>query len=86
MPPRSRWSGTGSACGTFVAGDTKGGVEEAGHVSGACHRADCSHNSALECTADHVEIGAGQDVADCLNVRVALSSRYSHSIGPPSVT
>ncbi len=46
-------------------GDTKGGVEEAGHV-GACHRADCSHNSALECTADHVEIGAGQDVADCL--------------------
>jgi hypothetical protein len=57
--------GHDAACGTYVVNGHKGGVDAAGHV-GACHRADCRHNTALECTADHVEIGAGQDVADCL--------------------
>ncbi len=57
--------GTSSACGTFHAGDAKGGTDETGHV-GACHRADCVHNSQLECGAERVEIGAGADVADCL--------------------
>ena len=54
-----------AACGTFVEGDHTAGVEEAGHV-GACHRADCTHNSALECTADSIRVGAGQVEADCL--------------------
>ena len=54
-----------AACGTFVEGDHTAGMEEAGHV-GACHRADCTHNSALECTADHIDVGAMDDVADCL--------------------
>ena len=31
---------------------------------GACTKADCSHNSHLECTAASIRIGA--DKADCL--------------------
>ena len=54
-----------AACGTFVSGDGKAGIDDAGHV-GACHRSDCTHNSALECTADHIDVGAMEDVADCL--------------------
>jgi hypothetical protein len=57
--------GDSSACATFVSGDGKGGAADAGRV-GACHRADCVHNSDLECSAERVEIGAGADVADCL--------------------
>lgn len=54
-----------SACGTYFAAGDKGGVNETGHV-GACHRVDCVHNSALECSAEGVEIGPAGDVADCL--------------------
>ena len=55
-----------AACGTFVEGtEHTAGMKEQGHV-GACHRSDCTHNSALECTADHIDVGAMGDVADCL--------------------
>jgi hypothetical protein len=58
-------TGSSSACGTYVHTDTKGGAVEHAQV-GACHRTDCVHNSALECTAHDVEVGPGADVADCL--------------------
>jgi hypothetical protein len=54
-----------AACGTYYASGLKGGVEDKGHV-GACHRSECVHNSALECTAENVVIGVAGDVADCL--------------------
>ena len=54
-----------TGCATFVESGSKGGTDGTGAV-GACHRTDCVHNSALECSAEQVEIGAGQDVATCL--------------------
>jgi uncharacterized protein DUF1540 len=62
--------GHGSSCGTFVQNGSKGGVEATGKV-GACHRADCRHNAELECTAEQIEVGASQDVADCLTYQPA---------------
>ena len=58
-------TGSSSACGTYVDEAAKAGIDATGQV-GACHRSDCVHNSALECSAESVEIGAGADVADCL--------------------
>jgi len=58
-------TGAGAGCGTFLEGSAKGGAEETGHV-GACHRADCVHNDALECGAAGIEVGSERDVADCL--------------------
>jgi hypothetical protein len=52
-------------CGTFVQISFRAGVERTGLV-GACHRADCTYNEKLECTAASVRVGAGADVADCL--------------------
>ncbi|MBO1752025.1 DUF1540 domain-containing protein [Actinotalea sp. BY-33] len=50
----------GSAdCGTFIPLSTKGGLDRVVAQVGACSRADCVHNSALECTATAVRIGAG---------------------------
>lgn len=54
-----------SACGTYVEEAAKAGIRTTAQV-GACHRADCVHNSSLECSAASVEIGPGADVADCL--------------------
>lgn len=55
----------GNACGTYVEAAEAAGIDTKGQV-GACHRADCVHNEALECRAESVEIGNGADVADCL--------------------
>jgi hypothetical protein len=60
----------GTMCGTYVASGPDAGVEDRGQV-GACHRSDCVHNERLECQADSVSIGAGQDPADCLTFAVA---------------
>jgi hypothetical protein len=57
-------------CGTFIDISTKGGLDVQGHV-GACHRSECRHNSSLECHADGVRVGPGQDVADCLTYEPA---------------
>ena len=40
------------------------------HV-GACQRAECIHNTALECHAASVRIGPGADDADCLTYEPA---------------
>lgn len=58
-------SGEASMCGTYVPGDGKAGVMTTATV-GACHRADCVHNSALECTAKQITVGMSGDPADCL--------------------
>jgi hypothetical protein len=52
-------------CGTFVQISFRAGLDRTGLV-GACHRADCTYNEKLECTAASVRVGAGADVADCL--------------------
>lgn len=54
-----------AGCATFVDSESRGGSDATGTV-GACHRADCVHNAALECTATQVEIGSEHDVARCL--------------------
>ena len=56
---------TDAQCATFIPLGTKGGLDVVAHV-GACQRDDCTHNSALECTAPAVRVGAGHDLADCL--------------------
>ncbi|MDR2722320.1 MAG: DUF1540 domain-containing protein [Cellulomonadaceae bacterium] len=58
-----------ASCVTFIALDAKGGLSKQVAAVGACQRADCSHNDALECAAPSVRIGAGVDDpshADCL--------------------
>lgn len=52
-------------CGTFVEISFRGGTGRTGLV-GACHRADCTHNEKLECTAESVRVGQRDDMADCL--------------------
>lgn len=53
-------------CATFIPLGTKGGLDKVLTHVGACQRAECVHNDALECSADSVRIGAGADSADCL--------------------
>lgn len=59
-------SGESASCATFIPLDLKGGLSQVVAHVGACQRADCSHNSALECTAIAVHIGSQGDPADCL--------------------
>jgi len=57
--------GDNAACGTFIDISFKGGLDVQAKV-GACHRAECRHNDALECRAESIRVGPGRDVADCL--------------------
>jgi hypothetical protein len=59
-------SGDDATCATFIPLGVKGGLDKVVSHVGACQRSDCRHNSALECTAESVRIGAGHDPADCL--------------------
>lgn len=59
-------SGSDANCATFIPLDMKGGLDRVVSHVGACQRADCTHNSALECTAESVRVGHGADTADCL--------------------
>lgn len=63
----------GAACGTFIALETKGGTDQGAAQVGACSRSDCRHNADLECTADAVRVGLGQDglSANCLTYEPA---------------
>ena len=58
--------GDEAQCATFIPLGVHGGLDKVVSHVGACGRADCSHNSSLECTADSVRVGAGHDLADCL--------------------
>jgi len=58
-------AGDHAHCGTFVEISFRSGLDRSAMV-GACHRAECRYNDKLECTAPSVNVGAGQDVADCL--------------------
>ena len=49
----------------------KGGLDKVVTHVGACQRAECTHNSSLECTAASMRIGAGHDEADCLTFTTA---------------
>ncbi|MFV0408063.1 MAG: DUF1540 domain-containing protein [Propioniciclava sp.] len=57
----------GSACGTFIPLEVKGGMDESHAVIGACSRTDCAHNDDLECSATSVIVGPGPDgtAANC---------------------
>lgn len=59
-------SGSAAPCATFIPLNIKGGLDRVVSHVGACQRVDCSHNHALECSAESVRIGAGSDAADCL--------------------
>ncbi|WP_040834339.1 DUF1540 domain-containing protein [Nocardia brevicatena] len=59
----------GSAdCATFIPMSVKGGLDTVTSMVGACQRADCVHNQALECTAGeiHVGPGSGNHAARCM--------------------
>jgi hypothetical protein len=55
-----------AACATFIPLSRRGGLDRVLAHVGACQRDECIYNSALECHAPSVRIGAGQDLADCL--------------------
>lgn len=55
-----------ATCATFIPLDMKGGLSSVLAHVGACQRIDCTHYSALECTAEAVHIGTLGDPADCL--------------------
>ncbi|BCJ55453.1 hypothetical protein Asp14428_69280 [Actinoplanes sp. NBRC 14428] len=54
-----------SECDTFVEG-AQGGMGRALAQVGACKRAECVHNTDLECHAPAITVGAAVDRADCL--------------------
>ncbi len=58
--------GSDAQCATFIPLGVKGGLDTVLASVGACQRAECAHNEALECTASSVRIGSGTDTADCL--------------------
>jgi hypothetical protein len=57
--------GTNSQCDTFTDGGS-GGMGQALAQVGACKRAECQHNTDLECHAPAITVGAAADRADCL--------------------
>jgi len=58
--------GDDALCTTFIPLTVKGGLDMVIAQVGACQRANCQHNEALECGAPSVRIGSGADKADCL--------------------
>ena len=60
-----------AACATFIPLTVKGGLDKVLSHVGACQRAECAHNSHLECTASSIRVGAGHDLADCLTFQPA---------------
>ncbi|WP_280418817.1 DUF1540 domain-containing protein [Nocardia carnea] len=51
----------GSAdCATFIPLAVKGGLDTVTSMVGACQRADCAHNTDLECTAGEIRVGPGR--------------------------
>jgi hypothetical protein len=63
-------SAISAECDTYVAGD-KGGMGKALAQVGACKRADCVHNTDLECHAPAIVVGESGDKADCLTYETA---------------
>ena len=55
-----------SACDTFVDSGLQGGTGQNMAQVGACKRAECVHNTDLECRAPAIVVGVGSDLADCL--------------------
>ena len=55
-----------SECDTYVDGSGKGGMGQAIAQVGACKRAECKHNTDLECHAPAIVVGQSGDTADCL--------------------
>lgn len=59
-------AGAGAQCATFIPLSIKGGLDTMRAQVGACQRVDCAHNDHLNCSAEAVRVGPGQDLADCL--------------------
>lgn len=60
--------GTSSSaeCDTFIETGEQGGMGKALAQVGACKRADCVHNTDLECHAPAIVVGQSGEKADCL--------------------
>ncbi len=58
--------GAHPACDTYCGSGTKGGDATAIAGVGACKVSVCTYNQSLECTAPVIDVGRGQDEADCL--------------------
>lgn len=56
-------------CHTFIEMPVRGGVATMIAQVGACQRADCRHNSELECHAPGIRVG--REMADCLTYEPA---------------
>ncbi|MGX6605485.1 DUF1540 domain-containing protein [Micromonosporaceae bacterium Da 78-11] len=52
-------------CDTYGDSADKGGMGKAFAQVGACKRADCVHNTDLECHAPAIVVGQSGDKADC---------------------
>ncbi|WP_203778784.1 DUF1540 domain-containing protein [Paractinoplanes rishiriensis] len=59
-------SARSAECDTFVDTADKGGIGKALAQVGACKRADCVHNTNLECGAPAIVVGESGEKADCL--------------------
>jgi hypothetical protein len=59
----------GAMCDTYWSkskSQSEGGDPSRAGSVGACHIGDCKYNERLECSADKISVGPGQDKADCL--------------------
>lgn len=55
-----------ASCATFIDISVHGGLPKVVAGVGACQRNECAHNDHLMCKAATVQIGPGQESADCL--------------------
>lgn len=56
-------------CDTFFSHPEKGGNPSAIGMVGACKVTSCTHNTALECSADKISVGKCGFDADCMAYR-----------------
>lgn len=63
--PAINVGGNHPRCDTFAPSANHIGRKPAGRV-GACHVAECRHNSELTCTAQAIVVGRHQDHPDCI--------------------
>jgi len=53
-------------CATFFPTNADAGLPTVLATVGACQRTDCVNNENAMCTADHIRVGSGTDLANCL--------------------
>ena len=60
-----------ASCSTFITLDARGGVPSAAGQVGACQRLECTHNRALMCAAEGIEVAGDTALCETYEARSA---------------